>query len=96
MSAGREGVFFCASEDGGKTWQEPVYISRNFASERGHFWNCPTGYTCIKEIAPGEILVIYDDIDETKKYPDPNDPSVTTTYPGCHNVIAKRYKVEAK
>jgi hypothetical protein len=98
VASGREGVFLCASADGGKTWQEPLFVSENFASERGHFWRCSTGYNCITEVAPNEILLIYDDIDDTKEYPLPNPKTnVMTsleTFETCHKVIAKRYSVK--
>ena len=98
VASGREGVFLSASADRGESWQEPLFVSENFASVRGHFWRCSTGYNCIMEVAPNEILLIYDDIDDTKEYPIP-DPTTNVmtsieTFESCHKVIAKRYKVE--
>ena len=98
VASGREGVFLCASADGGETWQEPVFASETFASRTGDFWCCSSAYSCIAEIAPNELLLIYDDIDDTKEYPFP-DPQANVKptmvdFENCHKVIAKRYSVK--
>jgi len=56
--SGRPGVFMLISDDDGKTWSEP-YIITDYDYQWG---KCSSGYGSIKEIEPGVIAVLYDDI----------------------------------
>ena len=47
-------------------------------------------------MAPNEIVLIYDDVDETKTMPASDSEEAKTTYVkgSCHKQVANRYRVE--
>jgi len=91
VAAGRDGVFLTASADHGQSWSERLMI----VDTEGPFGYTSTGYSCIGETAPNEIVVIYDDMDDERPRPAPGtlkaDNKVFGTW---HNVYADRYRVE--
>lgn len=91
VAAGRDGVFLTTSADGGQTWSDREII----VDAEGPFGYTPTGYTCIGEVAPNEILVIYDDMDDERPQPLPGSiEGGNASFAAWHNVYARRYHVE--
>lgn len=58
-TSGKVGIFLLASEDGYK-WQDAFYISDN----DGKWDKGPSGYHCLLEVAPNEILVVFDNTED--------------------------------
>lgn len=59
IGAGKWDTFLLMSEDGGKTWSDRIIIKEN----KGQWDNGPSGYVSLMETAPGEILIVYDNVD---------------------------------
>ncbi len=91
MTAGRDGVYIAGSADLGESWQKALIVSRH-----GGTWGfSPSGYHSLGLVAPNEVLLIYDDVDETKKMPRPDSEAGKAMVKGsCHKMVANRYRVE--
>lgn len=92
VSAGRDGLFLATSADNGETWGGPVSV---IDIDCSRFGITPTGYSCIGEVAPNEIALIYDDMRTDIEIPD-RIPSGSTNadIAKLHRMVCRRYRVE--
>ncbi len=61
-ASGKWGTFFRISGDLGKSWGEPVILSDN----KGQWDRGPSGYVSVIETAPNEILIVWDETEDTE------------------------------
>jgi hypothetical protein len=91
LTSGRDGKYLIASADGGATWQNPEFMNDYI----GPWGYSSTGYGCIGEVAPNEIVVIYDEIMDPSALPVPDSEESKTYVKGSmHHIVARRYRVE--
>lgn len=90
-TAGRDGMYVIASADNGDSWQEPLFLTENV----GPYGFAPSGYGSIGEVAPNEVVVLYDDNDPDNPMPEPGSDAAKDYIRGsCHRIIAQRIRVE--
>lgn len=91
LTSGRDGMYLTASADNGATWQEPEFMD-DYAGPWGY---SSSGYGCIGEVAPNEIIVIYDEVMDPSALPALDSEENKTYVKGSmHHVVARRYRVE--
>jgi len=91
LTSGRDGMYLTASADGGASWQEPEIMDGYV----GRFGYSSSGYGCIGEVAPNEIVVIYDEIADPASLPALGSEEDKAYVKGSmHHMVARRYRVE--